>query len=97
MLQLYETVTAARPGLRKEELYRQIVMTRLRVTLAAADDILDRATESFVTWPVERALTFRDVVHYIAVSDYLATNDAAAEWTRENLGRVVASLVPDSL
>jgi transposase len=97
MLKLYEKVAAARPGLTKQELYRHIVMARVGGTLAAADAVLARATESFATWPVERALTFRDVVHYLAVSDYLATNAEAAEWTRENLGRVVASLVPEHL
>jgi transposase-like protein len=97
LLKLYEKVAAARPSLGKQELYRHIVMARLGGTLAAADAVLARATESFATWPVERALTFRDVVHYLAVSDYLATNAEAADWTRENLGRVVASLVPEHL
>jgi transposase len=96
LLKLHEAISAARPGLRKEDLYRQIVMTRLRVTLAAADEILDRATESFATWPVERPLTFRDVVHYLAVSELLGTKDDSA-WTREDLGRIVASLVPEYL
>jgi transposase-like protein len=97
LLKLYESVSAARPGLTKPQLYRHIVMARVGGTLAAADAVLARATESFATWPVERALTFRDVVHYLAVSDYLATNAEAAEWTRENLGRVVARLVPEHL
>jgi hypothetical protein len=97
LLKIYHSVAAAHPGLKPPELYRHIVMARLGGTRAGADAILDRAAESFATWPVERALTFRDVVHYLAVSDYLATNEDAAEWTRENLGRVVSSLVPDNL
>jgi hypothetical protein len=97
LLKLYQTIVTARPGIRKEELYRQVVMNRLRVTLAAADAVLDRATESFATWPVERPLTFRDVVHYLAVSEYLGSKDYVASWTREDLGRVVASLVPEDL
>jgi transposase-like protein len=97
LLKLYQAIVATRPGIRKEELYRQVVMNRLRVTLAAADAVLDRATESFATWPVERPLTFRDVVHYLAVSEYLASKDYVASWTREDLGRVVASLVPEDL
>ena len=97
LLSLYERIAKSRPGLSKDELYRQVVMARLGGTRAAADAVLARATESFATWPVERALTFRDVVHYLAVSDYLATNAEAADWTRENLGRVVSSLIPDHL
>jgi transposase-like protein len=97
LLDLYRTVAAANPRLGKQELYRRIVMARLGGTVAAADAVLARAEQSFATWPVERALTFRDVVHYLAVSDYVATNEDAADWTRENLGRVVEKLVPESL
>jgi transposase-like protein len=97
LLKLYQMTVAARPGLKKVEVYRQVVMTRLGVTLAAADAVLDRATESFATWPMERPLTFRDVVHYLAVSEYLGSKDYVAEWTREDLGRVVASLVAEDL
>ena len=98
LLTLYRKVAVARPGLRREELYRQVVLAHLGGgTMAAADEILDRATESFATWPAERPLTFRDVVHYFAVSDYLAANHDIAGWTQENMGRVVAKLVPDDL
>jgi hypothetical protein len=97
LLALYRTVAAIHPRLGKQDLYRRIVMARLGGSAAAADAVLARAAESFATWPVERALTFRDVVHYLAVSDYLATNDDLADWTRENLGRVVTSRVPEDL
>jgi transposase-like protein len=97
LLELHRTVAATHPRLTKRELYREIVIARLGGTLAAADAALDRATESFASWPVERPLTFRDVVHYLAVSDYLAANGDIAEWTQENLGRVVSSVVPDDL
>jgi hypothetical protein len=97
LLKTYHAVAAAHPGLKPPELYRHIVMARMGGTRAAAEAVLARATESFATWPVERALRFRDVVHYLAVSDYLADNEDAAEWTRENLGRVVSSLVPENL
>jgi transposase-like protein len=97
LLRVYERVAAARPGLKRKELYRYVVMAHRGGSQSAADAVLARATESFATWPVERALTFRDVVHYLAVSDYLTSGDIPPEWTRENLGRVVASLVPDEL
>jgi hypothetical protein len=98
LLKLYRKVAAGRPGLRREDLYRRVVLARLGgATEASADAILDRATESFATWPAERPLTFRDVVHYLAVSEYLASHNDAAAWTQENMGRVVAKLVPDDL
>jgi hypothetical protein len=97
LLQLHAHVAAAHPGLKRHELYRQVVMARQGGTLADADEILERTAESYAMWPVERPLTFRDVVHYMAVSDYLASNDGIAAWTHQNMGRVVASLVPDDL
>lgn len=97
MLKLHRVVSLAHPSAKGPELYRHIVMARVGGTLAAADAILTRAAESFATWPVERALKFRDVVHYLVVSEYLAANVDVADWTRENLGRVVASLVDDDL
>ncbi|MBV8209182.1 MAG: helix-turn-helix domain-containing protein [Burkholderiaceae bacterium] len=97
LLKIYNSIRAARPELRKRELYRLVVVERLGGTLAAADAVLARAAESFASWPVERELNFRDVVHYLAVSDYLASNNVDAEWTRENLGRVVASLISENL
>ena len=97
LLKLYRRVASARPDLKKQELYQSIVMVHAGGTAAAADQVLARAAESFATWPVERALKFRDVVHYLAVSDYLASNEDGAAWTRENLGRIVALWVPASL
>lgn len=97
LLKLYQAVATAQPSLKKEELYRQIVMAHMGGTLAAADAVLDRATESFATWPVERPLRFRDVVHYLAVLECLGSKDYVASWTREDLGRVVASLVREDL
>ena len=97
LLKLYRTVAATHPGLKGPDLYRRIVVARLGGSLADADALLAHAAESFASWPVERALTFQDVVHYLAVLDYLASNRDIAKWTRENLGRVVASFVPDRL
>lgn len=96
MLRLYASIAATHPGLAKIEIYRQVVAARTLRPLSAADEVLSHAEESFATWPVPRNLTFRDVVHYLAVSEYLASADGAP-WTRQNLGRVVADLVPDGL
>jgi hypothetical protein len=97
LLKLHRQVAAAHPGAGRQQLYRLIVMARLGATAQVADAVLTRAAESFASWPVERALRFRDVVHYLAVSDYLGTDAELAEWTRENLGHVVAEFVPDTM
>lgn len=97
LMKLHQAASAAHPGATKQDLYRHIVTARLKVSPAAAEAVLQRATESFASWPVERKLTFRDVVHYLVVSEYLESNDSVADWTRENLGHVVATVVPDQL
>jgi hypothetical protein len=97
LLKLHREVAANHPHLGGQELYRMIVMAHMGGTVQAADAVLARAAESFATWPVERALRFRDVVHYLAVSDYLGIDAELAEWTRENLGHVVAEFVPDTM
>jgi hypothetical protein len=89
LLKAYHDAAAAQPRLPKRVLYRSIVINYLKCTPAAADQILKSAEDSFTAWPIERALTFQDVVHYLAVS--------SSGWTQQNLGRIVASVVPIDL
>jgi hypothetical protein len=60
-----------------------------------ADMVLRRAEQSFATWPNERELTFADVVHYVAVSQYLTGDERIS--TRIDMGRLVAGRVPPHL
>jgi hypothetical protein len=93
LLEVYRRAAAAYPGLQRRALYLHIVIGYLGCAPSAADEVLESAEQSFAAWPVQRALTFRDVVHYLAVTEYTTT----AGWTRENLGSVVASMVPKDL
>lgn len=97
LLRQHRLAVKAHPGAGKSALYLEIVRAHTGSTAAAAEAILAKAAESFASWPVERALTFQDVVHYLAVSEYLKSNEGDEAWTRENLARVVASIVPGNL
>jgi hypothetical protein len=93
LLETYRHAAAAYPGLQRRALYLRIVVGYLGCAPAAADEVLESAEESFAAWPAQRALTFRDVVHYLAVPECTTTTG----WTRGNLGSVVASIVPRHL
>jgi hypothetical protein len=62
----------------------------------SAEALLERAEESFAAWPARRTLRFRDVVHLIAVSEFLASHGDSS-WIQTNMGREVASQIPANL
>jgi hypothetical protein len=95
LLQLYWIVTATHPGLPRREIYLKVVMARTGAGEGEAASLLRRAEQSFATWPHERELTFADVVHYLAVSEYLTDGEQIA--TRIDMGRLVAGRVPREL
>ena len=96
MLKLYWTVTARHPGLTGLHLYRKIVAARSSGTAVDADAILDCAEQSFTDWPVSRELKFRDVVHCIAVLEFLDTHKDA-HGIQANLRPVVNAVIPSQL
>lgn len=95
LLQLYRIVAAAHPGLARRDTYRKVVMARTGCDDYEADAVLRRAEQSFANWPSVRDLTFADVVHYLAVSEYLTDEDRIA--TRIDMGRLVAGRIPRDL
>jgi|SRR5882757_1791922 len=96
MLKLYRIVSASHPDLRGRDLYRKIVIARTRADPDSAETLLDQAEESFAAWPAQRKLIFCDVVHYVAVSEFLASH-GNSPWIYANMGREVASQIPDDL
>ncbi len=95
LLKLHWVVTACHPGLTRREIYRKIVMAHTGCDDQAAGSVLRRAEQSFATWPTERELTLADVVHYLAVSEYLMDDDRLA--TRIDMGRLIAGRIPADL
>jgi hypothetical protein len=77
LMRLHGTVSTAHPGLAKAALYRRIVAARIGEDELAVERVLRQADESFASWPVPRALNFRDVVHYLVVSEFQALSPGA--------------------
>jgi YHS domain-containing protein len=96
MLVLHAEVHARHPNLAGTALYRRIVAARLPGNEPTANAVLQLAQQSFAIWPVERELNFRDLVHYLAVTQYLAEHPGS-RWIRADVKRVVESLVPAGL
>ncbi len=96
LLALYRLVAADHPGLVDRELFKLVVMKRNGCDSRAADSILESAEESFAQWPASCELTFCDVVHYLAVTEFLASHQRE-HWIHNNMALVVASHIPRDL
>jgi YHS domain-containing protein len=96
LLKLYQSVAAEHPGQDRSALYRHVVMSRTGHDAAAADAVLRAAEESFASWPASRDLNFRDVVHYLAVSEFLAAHPES-RWLHADMRRIVQSSIPREL
>lgn len=96
MLALHHQAVRSEPTLAGRPLYRRIVRTRLHCSEDDAEALLTRAEQSFAIWPITRALCYRDVVHYIAVSQFIAAHPGA-RWVYADIKRVVDRLVASDL
>jgi hypothetical protein len=96
LLRLYWFVSARHPDLRGRGLYRTIVISRTRMDTESAEALLEQAEESFAAWPTRRTLKLRDVAHFIAVSEFLASHGKVS-WIQSDIGREVASEIPANL
>lgn len=96
LLRLYRIVSAREPLLSGRPLYHEIVAAFNGGDHAHAAAVLTSAEQSFAIWPVERPLRFADVVHYLAVSEFLA-NHKGGRWIHASIKRIVAARVPHVL
>ncbi len=96
MLRLHAETVSRHPGLLGLPLYRCIVAARHGGSNLLADAILERAGQSFADWPTSRPLNFRDVVHYVAVLEFVAAN-RSAHCIHADLKRLVSKSIPHAL
>ena len=96
LLQIYRTVAVRCPHLSRIETYKEVVAARTGGDQATVSKILERAEESFASWPASRPLNLRDVIHYLVVSEFLATH-GEAQWIQANVKRTVDSSIPHDL
>ncbi len=93
-LAIYQNLRAEHPKLPRMELYELFVRQRNGVDCSEARKFLNRAEESFTSWPTERDLIFRDVVQYLVVSECLMLQDGS---TSADLAFVVRHIIPSDL
>jgi len=96
LLKLHQGLSTRYPELKGKSLYRRVVAARLHDDDLAAEAVLQHAEQSFAIWPVERALNFRDVVHYLAVSQFMALH-GDAHWVYADMKRIVDAIIPHQL
>ena len=96
LLDLHAAVVASQPQLNGKDLYRTIISAHVGGDAALAQTLLRRAQDSYAAWPVDRALTFRDVVHYLAVSGYWALH-RGRRWICSDIRGVVNAAIPREL
>jgi hypothetical protein len=94
-LQLYRGL-GEHPNATARERYALVVKRRTGADANGANAILQHAEESFAAWPNERPLTFRDVVHYLAVTECLS-DDKSQIGVRADVMMLVAKLIPANL
>lgn len=96
LLLRHREIATSHPGLAGEALYRLIVMRHVGADERFAESLLQRAQESYALWPEPRALTFRDVAHYLSVSGYWALHHGQ-RWICCDIRRVIESSIPRQL
>jgi hypothetical protein len=96
MLAMHAKVSAANPGLSGRSLYLLVVAARLGLSDRAADTVLLHAEQSYSIWPVERELRFQDVVHYLAVTEFVAEH-GGLPWVAEYTTSIVDEVIQGSL
>jgi hypothetical protein len=92
-LKLYRQVEMEMPQASDAERYASVIERRGVADPGAVRKLMRRA-EIFASWPVKRPLNFRDIVHYIAVTDCLKT-DISADAVHSRLVDFVFDIVPE--
>jgi hypothetical protein len=90
---LHEQISRAEPDLKGVLLYSRVVQRYLGCDQLAADRLLGDAQASYSDWPQVRALTFRDVAHYLTAIE-LCQGPKADGWIESDLRRTFARFLP---
>jgi hypothetical protein len=77
-------------------LYEAFVRDRNAIDASAAQVILQRAEDSFATWPTDRDLKFMDVMKYLVISEYLISHSKRGG-TSINMACVIEQVIPREL
>jgi len=96
LLRIYRELEAVQPETDAVARYRQVIARQTGLDEGGVRRMLEHAQDSFASWPVERTLTFRDVVQYL-VAVVCLNADPAAPGIRARLGPIIAAEIPADL
>ena len=96
LLKSHSAVSAEKPGLSGEELYREVLLHTQQVDPSRVNEILRQAEDSVDEWtaPGRDGVGFRELVHFFVMSQYLAAGNVG---TVVSFGEIVDSLIPANL
>jgi len=96
LLEKYFVVSAENPDLSGKALYREILLRTQQIDPLRVDLMLQQAEDSIDQWTAggRDGLGFREVAHFFALNQYLATGQKG---TVVSFDQIVNSLVPAHL
>jgi hypothetical protein len=87
-------VRSAHPDLQGTELYQPVLMRGLGYDAGRAATVVDTAERSISWWPHDRELRFRDVVHYVAVSEFAQRSAREHPGTTVTFRDIIDRIIP---
>lgn len=96
LLKSHAVVSASNPGLTGKALYREILLHTRQVDQPQVDQVLRQAEDSVDEWtaPGREGLGFRELVHFVVISQYLTAGNAG---TAISFRDIVHLLIPADL
>ena len=93
LLELARRLRGYEPALSGQRLYERVAAERLGCDEVEARDVVRRATNDFAEWPVQRPVTFRDLVSHLIIVRFATgrIDDASA------ILRIVEIVIPSDL
>jgi hypothetical protein len=97
LLGFHRAVRSESPDLPKLEIYARALMLHSGCDAERARHLVRQAEAGVSWWPHDRDLTFRDVVHSLAVSEYLERKPAEPGGTHVVFREIIDQLIPADL
>lgn len=91
-LAAYHAVRKLKPELRGDDLYEAVIARRIKLDAASARAIVWRTHAGLDEWVSDRGPSFRDVVKYMVVSEYLG-QEAVERGMNLDLGPFLAKRI----
>lgn len=96
LLEMYRDLRVEQPTAPPLEIFVQVICKRTGANASDGERMLRQAEESFAVWPVERPLSLRDIVCYLAISESLAVL-SKSQGTQADMVEIVHSVIPADL